>query len=227
MNQLEIQLQQAGLTLEERPEGLTLIGEDGLTLYGDYTRMLPRLRQNNLTHEMLIKAAKIKNPDHALLAIDATAGLGEDSLLLAAAGFEVELYEYNPVIAALLKDTLERAAMVDALKEPVRRMHLNVGDSLSAMQQMADRGVHPDVILLDPMFPERQKSGLIKKKLQLIQRLEMPCIEEEALLLAACALKPHKVIIKRPAKGPYLAGKKPSYSIDGKAVRYDCIVTVS
>ena len=35
------------------------------------------------------------------------------------------------------------------------------------------------------------------------------------------------MVIKRPAKGPYLAGIKPSYSIDGKAVRYDCIVPAS
>ena len=43
-------------------------------------------------------------------AVDATAGLGEDSLLLAAAGFEVTLCEADPVIAVLLEDALTRAA---------------------------------------------------------------------------------------------------------------------
>ena len=33
-----------------------------------------------------------------------------------------------------------------------------------------------------------------------------------------------KVVVKRPVKGPHLAGVKPSYAIAGKAVRYDCIV---
>jgi 16S rRNA (guanine1516-N2)-methyltransferase len=80
------------------------------------------------------------------------------------------------------------------------------------------------VILLDPMFPERQKSALVKKKFQLLQQLECPCTDEEELLQAAINAKPRKIIIKRPAKGPFLANRKPDYSISGKAIRYDCIV---
>ena len=80
----------------------------------------------------------------------------------------------------------------------------------------------PNLILLDPMFPERKKSGLIKKKLQLIQMLEAPCDDEEELFSAAYSLSPRKLLIKRPAKGPYLAGKKPDHSVTGGSVRYDC-----
>ena len=82
----------------------------------------------------------------------------------------------------------------------------------------------PDLVLLDPMFPERQKSALVKKKFQLIHRLEFPCMEEETLLNAAIAAGPRKILIKRPLKGPWLAGRNPGYSISGKAVRYDCIL---
>ena len=95
------------------------------------------------------------------------------------------------------------------------------GDSI---EYMASLDSAPDVVLLDPMFPERQKSALIKKKFQLIHRLEKPCEDEEALLNAAVNLRPHKIVIKRPAKGAYLAGRKPDYSLDGKAIRYDCFV---
>ncbi len=214
-------LQQAHLRLEKRPEGLTLIGEDGLTLCGDYTQMLPRLRQSNLEHELLVRAARMKNLDHIPLIVDATAGMGEDSLLLAAAGFRVRLYEYNPVVALLLKDTLERAAIDTRLSEIVSRMELVQGDSVEALKAL---DVQPDAVLLDPMFPERQKSALVQKKLQLIRRLEIPCAAEEALLEAAIAAHPKKILIKRPAKGPYLAGRKPSYSNAGKAVRVDVIV---
>jgi len=35
---------------------------------------------------------------------------------------------------------------------------------------------------------------------------------------------PRKVVIKRPVKGPLLAGVKPSYQLAGKAVRYDVLV---
>lgn len=202
--------------------GLSLHG-DNLHLQGDYTQMLPRLKHNNLTHEMLVKAAKIKGLD-APTAVDATAGLGEDSLLLAAAGFHVTLFEHNPIIAALLRDTLERAERNPDLAPIVRRMELREGNSVDCLQNLE---FPPDVVLLDPMFPPRQKNSLVTKKLQLLQKLEMPCAEEAVLLRAALSAKPKRIVIKRPAKGQFLAGVKPAYSLAGKAVRYDCIVPPS
>lgn len=199
---------------------LALVGDE-LQMQGDFTRMLPRLKQNNLQNEMLVKAAKIKHADGVLTAIDATAGLGEDAILLAAAGFRVQLYERNPIIAALLRDALERAAKVDALSDIVSRMTFAEADSITALQGLSER---PDIILLDPMFPERQKSALIKKKFQLLHSIEQPCQDEEQLLQAAMQAHPRKIIIKRPLKGPYLADVRPNHSLSGKAIRYDCIV---
>ena len=46
----------------------------------------------------------------------------------------------------------------------------------------------------------------------------------EGLREAAIAANPTRIIVKRPLKGPYLAGRKPSYSLTGKAIRYDCFV---
>ena len=137
---------------------------------------------------------------------------------------------YMGVIAALLADALERAANEPQLKGVVSRMTLVEGDSVAALWGLSDAldagaaAAQPDVVLLDPMFPERRKSGLIGKKLQLLQKLEAPCSDETELLEAAIAAGPKKVVIKRPLKGPCLAGRKPAYSIRGKAVRYDCIV---
>lgn len=201
-------------------DGVSLNG-DGQTLRADFMHMIPRLRQCNLQNELLIKAAKIKNSTHQLNVIDATAGFGEDSLLLAAAGYSVRLYEYNPIIAALLRDALSRAAHIPELAETVARMELFEENSIDAMACLNEP---PDVILLDPMFPERQKSALVKKKFQLLHLLEQPCMNECELLNAAITAKPRKIIIKRPPKGPLLAGVKPSYSLAGKAVRYDCLV---
>ena len=214
-----------GLWLEQTPKGLVLT--DGqLTFMGDFTECLPRLKQNNLSGELIVKAAK-KSKSASPLLLDATAGMGEDSLLLARAGYRVRLYERNPVIAALLRDTIERAKKHPQLSDIVDRMEVYAEDSISAMQVMAEaEGVRPNVILLDPMFPKRSKSGLIKKKFQLLQKLESPCSEQSAeeMLAAALTLKPERIIIKRPLKGPYLADKKPDYSIGGKAIRYDCIL---
>ena len=206
--------------LEQRPEGLTLTDGE-LELRGDFTTELSRLKYNNLTHEFIVKAAKIKNPDHELIAVDATAGMGEDSILLAAAGFTVELYEYNHVIAELLRDALERAANIPELSEIVSRMRLHEENSIEALKQL---NYVPDVVVLDPMFPERQKSASVKKKFQLLQKLESPCGDENELMAAALSSGAHKIVVKRPAKGPCLAGIKPSYSLEGKAIRYDCIV---
>lgn len=205
------------LTLRVDGDGLTLCGYR-LSYRGDYTEMLPRLTGGRLAHEMLVHAAKTKAAYPT--AIDATAGMGEDSLLLAAAGYEVTLLEKDPVIAALLRDTLSRAAAHPVLGEIVGRMHLVQEDSVEWMP------AHPgaDLIYLDPMFPARHKSSLIGKKLQLLQHLERPCPDERALFDAAIAADPRKLIIKRPLKGATLADCRPQYTIKGKAIRYDCFV---
>lgn len=193
-----------------------------MELCGDFTRMLPRLRQGRLQQELLVRAARMRGVDEPT-AVDCTAGLGEDSLLLAAAGFRVTLFERDETIAALLADAMERAAAEPQLEEAVGRMTLVGGDSIAGLTEL---GFAPDVVYLDPMFPARTKSAAVKKKFQLLHHLEQPCEEEEALVAAALAAGPRKVVIKRPAKGPQLAGIKPSYSIAGKAVRYDVLVPV-
>ena len=254
-------LEEKGLQLIRDENGLKLTDGE-LELRGDFTKLLPRLKHNNLTHEILIKAARIKAPkkvpagvlvdaaenagamadcDSVLKAegpmftlIDATAGLGEDSLLFAAAGFRVMMFERDPVIASLLKDAMERASRIPELAPVVERMELVETDSISYLRGLADKlseaaalpdtAAVPDVIFLDPMFPERQKSALIKKKMQLLQKLESPSTDEQAMLEAAVAVRPRKIVVKRPLKGPYLAGRKPDYSISGKAIRCDCYV---
>ena len=220
-----------GFTLaDDVPAGeLTLKAEDGrlfltdgeLSMCGDFSRILPRTQKGRLAEELLIKAAKRKTFGEHAVAVDATAGLGEDSFLLAAAGFEVRLYEYDPVIAALLADALRRAREDAVMKEAAERMTLYREDSVSAMKELTEK---PDVVLLDPMFPERHKSALIKKKFQLLQRLERPCGEEEELFDAAVQAGPHRILVKRPLKGPLLAGRRPDYSLSGKAIRFDCYI---
>ena len=248
----------AGLELYRDADayGRLTLTDGRLNLCADLSDSIRRLKPDNLSRELLVRTAKLKNkakrdnctkpdnsakpdnetkPDNSAifdnsavnysrpLAIDATAGFGEDSILLAAAGFDVVMYEYDAVIAALLEDALRRASESDndKLRAAVAHMKLINADSIEAMQHLQER---PDVILLDPMFPAREKSALIKKKFQLLQRLEQPCTDEESLLNAALSAHPHKIVIKRPLKGPYLADRRPDYSIKGKAIRYDCIV---
>lgn len=204
------------LTILFHAKGVSLTGY-GLSYQGDFENMLHRVTNGRLQHEMLVRAAKSDKPGRK--AIDATAGMGEDAFLLAAQGYEVTLFEQNPVIAVLLKDALRRAKKHPVLKDIASRMNLVQDNSVEGMSKLLDP---VDVIYLDPMFPARQKSSLINKKLQLIQKLEPPCSEETDLFDAAISTSPSKIIVKRPLKSEFLAGRKPSYTLNGKAIRYDC-----
>lgn len=205
--------------LRETDEGLALVA-DGMELRGDFSRMLPRLRADRLGRELLVRAARVKGAD-APTVFDATAGLGEDSLLLAAAGFEVTLCEHDSAIAALLRDVMARAAEIPKLADAVGRMRVLEADSLEVLPSLVRA---PDVVYLDPMFPARTKSAAVKKKFQLLHHLEAPCADEDALMDAALAAGPRRVVVKRPVKAPVLAGVRPSHSVAGKAVRFDVIV---
>lgn len=216
----ELTAGEGGLALVFDECGLSL-REGALCVQADFSTLTARLKTGNVRQELLVKAAKVKHPAaETPTAVDATAGLGKDALLLAAAGFSVHMVEYNPVIAALLRDALRRAASMPQLAPVVARMQLTEADSVAFL---ASLDCAPDVIVLDPMFPARTKSAAVKKTFQLLHKIEQPCSNEEALLQAALNAHPRKVVIKRPVKGPFLAGVKPSYSLSGKAVRYDCI----
>lgn len=227
------------VTLQRNEKGLALI-KDGMELRADFLSLLPRTDHNKIHRELLVRAAKNKGEQNPI-AIDATAGFGEDSFLLAAAGFTVYLFERDPIIAALLQDALERAAQTPKLAAIANRMTLIEANSITELAALSSGSssiltetmrndfpnketLRPDVIYLDPMFPERTKSAAVKKKFQLIHILENPCENEDELLSAALNVRPRKVVIKRPVKGPFLANVKPSYSLKGKAVRYDCFV---
>ena len=207
------------LTIHFDSKGVSLSGF-GLTYQGDFAEtMMHRVTNGRLQHEMLVKAASSEKEGRK--AIDATAGMGEDAFLLAAQGYEVTLYEQNPVVAALLKDAIRSAKKNQILKDIAGRMKVVEADSVESMSKLLDP---VDVIYLDPMFPARQKSSLINKKLQLIQKLEPPCSEETDLFDAALKVGPSRIIVKRPLKSEYLAGREPSYTLKGKAIRYDCYV---
>lgn len=219
----------ADVELVQKEYGLVLT--DGkLELFGDYSKLLKRVKPSVLHKELLVRAVKLKGKEN-LRVLDCTAGLGEDSFLLAAAGWEVVLCEYNKYIFSLLEDTIQRALQSEELKDIAGRMNCiftdgkDCCDIISEKKPLDKVGVfQPDVIFLDPMFPGKTKNSLTNKKLQLFQKLESPCRTEEELFSAALAANASKVVVKRPVKGAYLAGKTPGYSIEGKTIRYDCYV---
>ncbi len=152
--------------------------------------------------------------------LDATAGLGRDAFVLAALGCQVTLIERQPVIAALLDDGLQRArAAGGEVAEIAARMRLIHADAIEAMS--AWQGPIPQVVHLDPMFPHREKSALVKKEMRLFRPLAGDDLDAPALLAAALQLASHRVAVKRPRKAPAIEGAIPSAQLNGQSSRYD------
>ncbi|WP_412460595.1 class I SAM-dependent methyltransferase [Pseudomonas sp. SC11] len=151
--------------------------------------------------------------------LDATAGLGKDAFVLASLGCQMTLIERQPLIAALLEDGLARGRSDAEVASIIERMHLLTGNAIAHMGGW--QGEAPQVIYLDPMFPHRDKSALVKKEMRVFRPLVGDDLDAPALLEAALALASHRVVVKRPRKAPIIDGPKPSHSLEGKSSRYD------
>lgn len=168
--------------------------------------------------QMIAKAVGIQ-PGVRPVVLDATAGLGRDAFVLAQLGCTVTMIERHAVIAALLADGLQRG-LADAEVSPIiERLQLIQADAIKAMQ--AWTGEPPQVIYLDPMFPHRDKSALVKKEMRVFRPLVGDDDDAPALLEAALALASHRVVVKRSRKAPPVAGPAPGYVLEGKSSRYD------
>ncbi|WNW11366.1 class I SAM-dependent methyltransferase [Pseudomonas sp. DTU_2021_1001937_2_SI_NGA_ILE_001] len=168
--------------------------------------------------QMIAKAVGLQ-PGVRPQVLDATAGLGKDAFVLASLGCQMQLIERQPIIAALLEDGLARACLDEQVAEIARRMQLLHGNAIEVMRGWQQEP--PQVIYLDPMFPHRDKSALVKKEMRLFRPLVGDDLDAPALLEAALTLASHRVVVKRPRKAPPIEGAKPGYTLDGKSSRYD------
>lgn len=177
-----------------------------------------RRLQGGGASQMIAKAVGIQ-PGIRPVILDATAGLGRDAFVFAQLGCEVSLIERQPIIAALLADGLERARFDAEVAPIVQRMHLHPGNAIAEMRTWT--GDPPQVIYLDPMFPHRDKSALVKKEMRVFRPLVGDDDDAPQLLAAALALASHRVVVKRPRKAPCIEGRTPSYTLEGKSSRFD------
>ena len=81
-----------------------------------------------------------------------------------------------------------------------------------------------DVVYLDPMYPHREKSALVKKDMRAFQTLVGSDTDADALLTPALALASKRVVVKRPDFAQPLAGVKPTMAIQTKKNRFDVYV---
>ena len=152
--------------------------------------------------------------------IDATAGLGRDAFVLAGLGCKIQLIERSPVIAALLQDGLDRAKAAPTCNLiATNNLILTVGDSTKILANLQTE--KPDVIFLDPMYPHRVKSALVKKEMRLIRLLAGDDEDSATLLKVALTKAKQRVVVKRPKQAESLTGPEPSFVINCKKNRFD------
>lgn len=172
--------------------------------------------------EAVVRACGVK-AGHPIRVLDATAGLGRDTWLLAHVGAEVTCCERSPIVQALLRDGLARAAADPASAATAGRIRLHEGSSLALLQQLAGLPAteRPETVYLDPMFPHRDKSALVKLDMRLFREVVGADHDADALLAAARAVATRRVVVKRPRHAPDLDGIAPHQRMEGQSNRFD------
>lgn len=198
--------QQALPRLQLTQDGLVLLIDTFSPLRVDFAAMLAQRRLDK-THG-LIRACK---PSPGWTIVDATAGWGRDAGLLAQYGANVIMLERQPIMAALLTDGLQR---LGATAWHLTCLHQ---DAYQYLTQLSAQD-YPDVIYIDPMHPERQKSALVKKDMQALQQLFGPDSNVPDLLSLALRKAKKRVVLKWPQK--LAPPQVPDISIEGKTIRF-------
>ena len=176
-----------------------------------------RLRFGGGRGQDLPKAAGFKpgiNPH----IIDATAGLGRDAFLLASLGATVTMIERSTEMHTLLHDGMARALDAGGVTaEIISRMTLIHGDAIQLLPSLS-----PEIVLIDPMHPPRNKSALVKAEMRQIRAIVGIDDDQTRLMKTALAHASRRVVLKWPAKAAPMAHIPPaSHQIIGKSVRYD------
>ena len=176
-----------------------------------------RLRFGGGRGQALAKAMGLRSGKTPMV-VDATAGLGRDSFLLASLGAQVTMIERSEKMHGLLVQGMKRAAQEGSeFREIIGRMTLLKGDAKDLLL-----GMSAEVILIDPMHPPRTNSALVKRELRQVR--EIVGTDEDAADLVMVALQNalSRVVLKWPAKADPITGIQPcSHQIVGKSTRYD------
>ncbi len=211
VNDMALQIQPCG----KKPPG---------TIYVDFSggAVAHRRQYGGGQGQMIAKACGITQGIRPSIA-DVTAGLGRDAFVLASLGCHVQMIERSRIIYHLLNDGLERASHDLELSPIIARMALEHCDAVNWLKQRAEMAVEvcPQVVYLDPMFPHREKSALVKKEMLVFRDIVGADDDADALLEQALQVAQCRVVVKRPRKAPCLMNRAPSYQLEGKSSRFD------
>lgn len=167
---------------------------------------------------------------HKPLVLDAFAGLGRDGFAMAEAGCRVVMCERHGMVAALLADGLRRAREDASTREAAERVVMMERDAREVMREWGLMSVglglppRPDVIYLDPMYPDSGSSASVKKESRLLRMLadnDSNDAESAEALELALHLALSRVVVKRPKSAPSLPGPTSSGAVSSKSTRWD------
>jgi 16S rRNA (guanine1516-N2)-methyltransferase len=175
--------------------------------------------------QQIAKAIGLKKIDKPNV-LDLTAGLGRDAFVLASLGCQLTLLERSPTIHALLADALQRASQSQNSEVLViiARMQLHQSDAFAYLDKLITANLDenkPDVIYLDPMFPERTKTAAIKKEMLFFHDIVGTDADSDQLLDLARQCAKKRVVVKRPRLAKPLNQVPANFVIKGKSTRYD------
>ena len=150
--------------------------------------------------------------------VDATAGLGRDSFLLASLGAEVTLIERSKHMHRLLEDGIARAQDAGtAFRGIINRMTLVHGDAREVLPTLST-----DVVLVDPMHPPRGNSALVKIEMRQLREIVGADPDAYEIMQAALKVANKRVVLKWPLRADPMPDLKAySHQILGKSTRYD------
>lgn len=192
-----------------------------ITIDFDSAALLYRKDKGGGKNEAIAKAIGIKSNANPSV-IDCTAGMGNDSFVMASVGANVTMLERSTVIAALLDNALKMASPDNDVTRSMCLVNQDAIQYLSLQSQNC-----ADVIYLDPMFPHKKKSALVKKEMRAFQMLLGADQDSEQLLSIALEKAKKRVVVKRPSYAEPIQNKQnrsPSVAIESKKHRFDVYI---
>ena len=183
--------------------------------------ILHRLKYGKGRGQNLAKAVGMKFNKNRNI-IDATAGLGYDSFILASLGAKVTLIERSQKMHEILQNGIDEGISFGGeIEKIINRMELLFGDSKDILPKLT-----PEVIMIDTMYKDRKKTALVKNNMRLVREIVGPDSDYIELLKVALNCAKNRVVLKQPRYAePIKEIRKCSHQILGKTIRYDVFMT--
>ena len=183
--------------------------------------ILHRLKYGRGRGQNLAKAVGMKFNKNRNI-IDATAGLGYDSFILASIGAKVTLIERSQKMYELLQNGIDEGMSFGGeIEKIINRMELVFGDSKDILPKLS-----PEVIMIDTMYKDRKKTALVKNNMRLVRDIVGPDSDYIDLLKVALNCATNRVVLKQPRYAdPIREIRKCSHQILGKTIRFDVFMT--